>query len=96
MIRRYTFAIALSALTTIGLRQEISSAEAQSTTASPVGLRGTGETRTELSDGRWLGTGGRTADGPLASAAMFDPSTGLTVTLPRLHEARVWHTATIL
>ena len=56
-----------------------------------------GQSRTLLSDGRWLLVGGEGGQGPLASAAVFDPQTSsLTSITQPLLQGRAWHTATVL
>src|SRR5215471_15325378 len=56
-----------------------------------------GQSRTLLSDGRWLLVGGEGGQGPLATAAVFDPQTSsLTSITQPLLQSRAWHTATVL
>src|SRR5262245_53934823 len=56
-----------------------------------------GQSRTLLSDGRWLLIGGQGQQGPLATAVIFDPQTSslAPVTQPLL-QGRSSHTATVL
>src|SRR5499427_7007777 len=56
-----------------------------------------GQSRTLLSDGRWLLVGVQGGQGLLATAAIFDPQTGslAPITQPLL-QGRAWHTATVL
>jgi YD repeat-containing protein len=56
-----------------------------------------GQSRTLLSNGRWLLAGGQGVQGPLATAAIFDPQTNsLTPIAQPLLQPRAWHTATVL
>lgn len=56
-----------------------------------------GQSATLLPDGRWLLIGGKSNDGPLATAEIKDAGTGQTVVLPSgLRSARAWHSATLL
>src|SRR5215472_17067550 len=56
-----------------------------------------GQSRTILSDGRWLLVGGQGQQGPLATAHIFDPQTSsLTSITQALLQGRSWHTATVL
>ena len=56
-----------------------------------------GQSRTLLSDGRWLLVGGQGGQGPFATAAIFDPQTSsLTPITQSLLRGRAWHTATVL
>src|SRR5215467_6035797 len=56
-----------------------------------------GQSRTLLSDGRWLVVGGEGGQGPLTTAAVFDPQTSsLTSITQALLQGRAWHTATVL
>ena len=56
-----------------------------------------GQSRTLLPNGRWLLVGGQGAQGPLATAAIFDPQTNsLTSVAQPLLQPRAWHTATVL
>src|SRR5215467_8919284 len=56
-----------------------------------------GQSRTLLSDGRWLVAGGQGGQGPFATAAIFDPQTSsLTPITQPLLQGRAWHTATVL
>src|SRR5215470_4912221 len=56
-----------------------------------------GQSRTLLSDGRWLLVGGQGGQGPLATAAILDSQTSslAPITQPLL-QGRAWHTATVL
>lgn len=56
-----------------------------------------GQSATLLSNGRWLLLGGQSPTGPVNRASIFDPHTGAIIPLSsRLHQARTWHTATML
>ncbi len=56
-----------------------------------------GQTRTLLSDGRWLILGGKGPQGALAAASIWDHATSETTALAGgLATARAWHTATVL
>jgi hypothetical protein len=56
-----------------------------------------GQSRTLLPNGRWLLVGGQGVQGPLATAAIFDPQTNsLTPIAQPLLQPRAWHTATVL
>ena len=56
-----------------------------------------GQSRTLLSDGRWLLVGGQGGQGPFTTAAIFNPQTGsLTPITQPLLQGRTWHTATVL
>ena len=56
-----------------------------------------GQSRTLLSDGRWLLFGGEGGQGPFATAVIFDPQTSsLTPITQPLLQGRAWHTATVL
>src|SRR5215831_13570903 len=56
-----------------------------------------GQSRTLLSDGRWLLVGGQGPQGPLSGAAIFDAQTSsLTPIAQPLLQARAWQTATVL
>jgi RHS repeat-associated protein len=56
-----------------------------------------GQSATQLSDGRWLLSGGLLDDQPSDAMAIFDPSTLRTSPLPtRLEHGRAGHTATVL
>jgi hypothetical protein len=56
-----------------------------------------GETATRLPDGTVLIVGGLGVAGPMMAAAIWDPGTGVRVSLPMgLEHARAWHTATAL
>lgn len=56
-----------------------------------------GQTATRLADGKWLVTGGASASGPVAAAAIVDPVAGTTTTLvSSMIDARAWHSATLL
>jgi hypothetical protein len=58
---------------------------------------GAGQSRTLLPNGRWLLAGGQGVQGPLATAAIFDPQTNsLTPVAQPLLQPRAWHTATVL
>src|SRR5436190_2524701 len=96
MIRRYILAVAVSGLAAIGLTYGTSVAAGQSASADRMQLPGVGQSRTPLTDGRWLLVGGRTDGAPVSTAALFDPATASTTPLPALHEARAWHSATTL
>src|SRR5262245_12210966 len=65
--------------------------------AEPALLVVPGQSRTLLSDGRWLLVGGQGQQGPLATAVIFDPQTSslAPVTQPLL-QGRSSHTATVL
>src|SRR5207245_1340818 len=98
VIRRYVLAVAISTLTAVHLTQGFSLSAGQSKAPSTalVPLPGPSETRTPLGDGRWLRVGGQGQDGPLSTVSLFDPFVQTTFVLPSLHEARAWHTATLL
>lgn len=56
-----------------------------------------GQTATLLPDGCWLLIGGDGSDGPVATAAIWDPHTGATTPMSsELQHPRAWHTATPL
>jgi RHS repeat-associated protein len=56
-----------------------------------------GQTATQLPDGRWLLIGGEGQDGPLATALVKDPNSGVVITLgSKLKFSRAWHSATML
>ncbi len=56
-----------------------------------------GQSRTLLPDGRWLLVGGQGVQGPLATAAIFDPQTNSLIPIAQpLLQPRAWHTATVL
>lgn len=56
-----------------------------------------GQTATLLPDGRWLTVGGEGRDGPLATAAIWDPHGQVTLPLSHaLQHARAGHSATLL
>jgi len=55
-----------------------------------------GYTATKLVDGRVLVVGGIDADGMLASAELYDPRTGVFVSVEELAEPRAYHTALLL
>lgn len=95
MIRRFTIALALSAvLARIFLS---SGAVVARQIEPPSRLDGSGATTTRLADGRLLQLGGWGPNGPVSSAILTDPRTQTTIALSNgLNEARAWHTATIL
>jgi RHS repeat-associated protein len=56
-----------------------------------------GQSATLLPDGRWLLLGGQGLGGPVATALLQDPQTGVTTTLPNsLGQPRAGHSATLL
>jgi len=56
-----------------------------------------GQSATLLPDGRLLLIGGEGLQGPVATAAILNPQSGVITTLQSgLHQARAWHTATLL
>jgi hypothetical protein len=78
---------------------DVASAEAAGT-FTPTGTMGferAGHTATLLQDGTALITGGENSTGPLATAEIFNPGTGMfTSTKGTMETARVGHTATLL
>src|SRR5262245_61834711 len=98
MIRRYAIASACSLGIAVAANRSISIAAMQGAQAAGnISLGGTGESRTPLAGGRWLLIGGERENGPVPAVSIFDPVLRTTVRLPaRLHEARAWHSATIL
>lgn len=98
MIRSYVIAVTLSMGAAGFLGGMLVRAVQQSEPRSTTMLSGTGQSRTQLSDGRWLIAGGQSPQGPpLATLSVFDPQTQQTVELPRrLTDARAWHSATTL
>ena len=56
-----------------------------------------GQSATLLPDARWLLVGGEGIDGPLATASIWDPQTGVTTPLlSELSQPRSWHSSTML
>jgi hypothetical protein len=94
MMCRYGVALAIGVFCAAMLTRGIGISAGQAgAAASP--FSGSGETRTPLGEGRWLVVGGQGGAGPVATASVVDTS-GSIVPLPALHDARAWHTATIL
>src|SRR5262249_25946902 len=55
-----------------------------------------GQTSTLLADGRLLVVRGVGPEGTLSTAVLNDPLTGERIPLSNMHEARGWHSATVL
>ncbi len=84
----------LATILTLGAVTIPALAGAQSTPPAP---QLPGQSATLLPDGRWLLLGGQGRTGPVATAAILDPRTGLSAPLPLgLIEARAGHTATVM
>ena len=99
MIRHYVIVAACSLVIAGGVSRNTSIAARQGLAAPTVNtsMAGTGESRTPLGDGRWLLVGGQRENGPVPTVSIFDPTTRTTVQLAQqLHEARAWHSATVL
>jgi RHS repeat-associated protein len=93
-IQKQNFSLILSFSLSLCLGLLLPSASGPQDTAPVVTL---GQSATLLPDGRWLLIGGEGAEGPLASASVWDPDTNTTVQISdQLTYARAYHTATLL
>src|SRR6266545_4271790 len=94
-IRKIAFGLMLGTLMGAGLlRWTVASARQQSAAGAAAV---TGQSATQLADGRWLLLGGEGAAGVARSAAIVDPRTGVATPLPTSMTApRAQHTATLL
>src|SRR5712692_9523669 len=85
----------LGTLVTMAVAVFFAGASGQEKSAPPVGPAG--QNQTQMPDGQWLLTGGEDPSGALASAALWNPATDTSLSLPSgLTVARAWHTAAVV